>query len=847
MIPLSRIEEIAASRPDHAAVIAGRTVLSWSQYADAVRDAAEGLAGAVAIDELRTIAFLSHNRAELVVAASAAATLKSTLCGLDYSLTQEALADLLDRIEADCLIVSSGFLADRGLNARALAGGRPVIDLDDQLPGATGYAAFRGLSAGRRPPSVPARPFRAISFTSGTSGRPKPVIRNGSFDARRFAYFTARYGFSSADRHLATIPFYHAAGGGWARLFLQLGATLVLAPPDDAVETAELIRREWITSSTMTPPILSGVLRHVAQNRARVTPNQLRFVLVGGKHFPAPAKQEALQVLGPVVYEYYGTTETGVNTIAEPADLLTHPASVGRVYDGNRILILDPERRPVPAGIVGSVAIASYMNMDGYLGAAANKVQIDGERYLVTSEAGYLDEDGRLFLLNRSQGADSVNLYALENAIRQIRGVDDVALVRSAAPGPVAVHCAVVLKASAAVPAGEVEARVGEIVRRERVALARFELLDQIPYSPSGKVRAAELESAILRAGDRTDKRTAGGTARGTAPPKPAKPGGKADSVLLGIALLALTAISWGGMFPVAKAALVSIDGFHLTLLRYGLASIILLGILAKVEGLRAFALEGHGGKLFFYGSMGFAGFSILAFVGLANSKAEHGAIIMALMPLITALLTWAIKGVKPGRVTFLCIAAALAGVALVVTRGSLSALGGGALLPDLLILAGAASWVVYTLGAASVPGWSALRYTALSAALGTVTIVAVTGLATASGFITVPTPETVWSVRGEIAYLVLIAAVLAVFSWNIGIRLLGPINGVLFINLVPITAFAIGLAQGREFGQAELAGAGLTIGALVVNNLNSRGLFRLQLPAPAKPVGFGRTAAETP
>ncbi|CAO3424547.1 AMP-binding protein [Azospirillum doebereinerae] len=841
MIPLARIEEIAASRPDQAALIADRLVLSWSQYAVAVRDAAEGLANAVGADELRTVAFLSQNRAELVVAASAVATVKATLCGLDYSLDQDALADLLDRIEADCLIVSSAFLASRGLNVRALAGRRPVVDLDNQLPGATAYAAFAGLGAGKKPPNPPARPFRAISFTSGTSGRPKPVIRTGSFDARRFAYFTARYGFSSADRHLATIPLYHAAGGGWARLFLQLGATLVLAPPDDAVEAAELIRREWITSSTMTPPILSGVLRHVAQNRARVTPNQLRFVLVGGKHFPAPAKQEALQVLGPVVYEYYGTTETGVNTIAEPADLLTHPASVGRVYDGNKILILDPERRPVPAGIVGSVAIHSYMNMDTYLGTPANKVQIGGERYLVTSEAGYLDEDGRLFLLNRSQGADSVNLYALENAIRHIRGVDDVALVRRTDSGPVAVHCAVVLKASAAVSAQEVEARVADIVRRERVALARFEVLDHIPYSPSGKVRAAELETAIGRAGDRAAAKAAAATARTP------KSNGKADGVLLGIALLALTAISWGGMFPVAKAALATIDGFYLTLLRYGLASAILLGILARVEGVRAFALERHGGKLFFYGSMGFAGFSILAFVGLAHSKAEHGAIIMALMPLITALLTWAIKGVKPSRVTFLCIAAALAGVALVVTRGSLSALDGGALLPDLLILAGAASWVVYTLGAASVPNWSALRYTALSAALGTITIVIVTALATAGGYIAVPTLDAVWSVRNEIAYLVLIAAVLAVFSWNIGIKLLGPINGVLFINLVPVTAFAIGLAQGREFGTVELAGAGLTIAALVVNNLNSRGFFRFHWLLPAKPAGFGRAVTETP
>lgn len=826
MIPLSRIEEIAASRADLAAIVAGAETLSWRQYADAVRDAAEGLAGAVALDELRTVAFLSHNRAELVVAASAAATLKTTLCGLDYSLSQAALAELLERIEADLLIVSSGFLADRGINVRTLAAGRAVVDLDNRLPGATPYAAFAGLAAGRRAPNAPARPFRAISFTSGTSGTPKPVIRTASFDARRFAYFTARYGFSSADRHLATIPLYHAAGGGWARLFLQLGATLVLAPPDDPLEAAELIRREWITSSTMTPPILSGVLREVARGRARVTPNQLRFVLVGGKHFPAPAKQEALQVLGPVVYEYYGTTETGVNTIAEPADLLTHPASVGRVYDGNRILILDPERKPVPSGIVGSVAIASYMNMDTYLGAPANRVQIDGERYLITSEAGYLDEDGRLYLLNRSQGADSVNLYALENAIRHIRGVEDVALLRRAGAGPVAVDCAVVLKASAgAGAADEVRARAAEILRRERIALARFEPLDQIPYSPSGKVRAAALEEAIGRAGEEAARPAAG---KAAVAPK-ARTGGTVDGVLLGIALLALTAISWGGMFPVAKAALASIDGFYLTLLRYGFASLILIGILVRVEGWRALATEGHGGKLFFYGSMGFAGFSILAFVGLAQSKAEHGAIIMALMPLITALLTWAIKGVRPNRVTFLCIAAALAGVALVVTRGSLSALDGGALLPDLLILGGAASWVVYTLGAATVPGWSPLRYTTVSAALGTVTIAAVTALATAAGFVAVPSLETVWSVRAEIAYLVLIAAVLAVFSWNIGIKLLGPVNGVLFINLVPITAFAIGLAQGRAFGDVELAGAGLTIGALVVNNLNSRGFFRFR------------------
>jgi drug/metabolite transporter (DMT)-like permease len=87
-----------------------------------------------------------------------------------------------------------------------------------------------------------------------------------------------------------------------------------------------------------------------------------------------------------------------------------------------------------------------------------------------------------------------------------------------------------------------------------------------------------------------------------------------------------------------------------------------------------------------------------------------------------------------------------------------------------------------------------------------------------------------------ELAYLVVIAAVLAVFSWNVGIRAVGPVNGVLFINLVPITAFAIGLAQGHVFGPAELTGAALTITALVVNNLHIRGALRWPARAAAQP-----------
>jgi len=72
-------------------------------------------------------------------------------------------------------------------------------------------------------------------------------------------------------------------------------------------------------------------------------------------------------------------------------------------------------------------------------------------------------------------------------------------------------------------------------------------------------------------------------------------------------------------------------------------------------------------------------------------------------------------------------------------------------------------------------------------------------------------------------ALVLALPGVLAVFAWNAGVAALGAPNGVLFINLVPITAFAIGIAQGHRFGPSEIAGALLVIGALVASNVAAR------------------------
>lgn len=295
-------------------------------------------------------------------------------------------------------------------------------------------------------------------------------------------------------------------------------------------------------------------------------------------------------------------------------------------------------------------------------------------------------------------------------------------------------------------------------------------------------------------------------------------------SLFQAMGLLLLAAVSWGGMFQVAKPLLSQIDAFHMTAIRYGAAALIFAALLAYGEGRAAFSLEGNGGLLWLYGSLGFAGFNLLAFTGLTHSRPEHAAVIMALMPLLTALVNWGLRGVRPAAHTLFAIAMALTGVVLVVTNGHLSALSAsGQAGGDLLLLLGALCWVFYTLGAARFAHWSPLRYTTLTCLLGVLSIVAATAVMTRLGQIHTPTWAALQDGLWALAYMVVIGAVIAVLSWNAGIRRLGALNGVLFINFVPVSAFAIGVVLGHHFGGAEVMGAAFVILALVFNSLLSQ------------------------
>jgi drug/metabolite transporter (DMT)-like permease len=274
----------------------------------------------------------------------------------------------------------------------------------------------------------------------------------------------------------------------------------------------------------------------------------------------------------------------------------------------------------------------------------------------------------------------------------------------------------------------------------------------------------------------------------------------------------------------VAKRTLPVLDAFFLGSVRYAFGVLIFITILWATEGRQHLS---YGGRLLpaaVYGLIGFCGFNLLVWWGLAFTRPEHASIIMALQTPMTAIAVWLTQGKRPHPFTIGCIAVAIAGVLLVVTKGGAgNLLEGGSLLGDFLVFLGAVSWVIYTMAGWHFSGWSPLRMTVLTAIPGAIGLVAFNVAAIAMGWSALPTLDAVLSVKWQLAYFIVFTVVLGVLGFNNGVKYLGALNAMLMLNLVPVIVFAIEAWLGRSYVAIELVGAAVVIGALAANNLYLR------------------------
>jgi long-chain acyl-CoA synthetase len=285
----------------------------------------------------------------------------------------------------------------------------------------------------------PAGAISSMIYTSGTTGNPKGVQRlNLGPEAAQLFAAGARDVFGIApDRVVRTVitgPLYHSAPNAYGLLAVRMGALTVLQPRFDAEQLLRLIEQYRITHLHMVPTMFVRLLRLPEAVKRKYDVSSLEWVIHGAAPCSIAVKQAMIEWWGPVIYEYYGATETGIATLHTSEEALKKPGTVGRALPGGTVRIYDADGRVLPAGEVGEI----YLWVDGfpdftYHGSDEKRREVGRDGLVTLGDVGYLDDDGYLFICDRARDmviSGGVNIYPaeIEMALLAMSGVRDCAV-----------------------------------------------------------------------------------------------------------------------------------------------------------------------------------------------------------------------------------------------------------------------------------------------------------------------------------------------------------------------------------------------------------------------------------
>ena len=254
----------------------------------------------------------------------------------------------------------------------------------------------------------------SMVYTSGTTGHPKGAWRPNGLNLENVLQIISIFGISDSDVHLMCGPGYHSAVSFFTVLHQVLGAAVVMEPKFDAETSLDLIARHHVTTAFMAPTLLSRLVD--AQEKNPRDTSSLRALILGAAPCPFALKVRAEAAFGQVVWEFYGATETGINTVLRPEDQLRKPASCGTAVPGQEIRLVRADGAEAATGepgefMVRNTWLAEYFHRP----EATNGSMHDG--FFSVGDIAYRDEEGYYFICDRRIDmiiSGGVNIYPAE-------------------------------------------------------------------------------------------------------------------------------------------------------------------------------------------------------------------------------------------------------------------------------------------------------------------------------------------------------------------------------------------------------------------------------------------------
>ncbi|MFC7649514.1 AMP-binding protein [Streptosporangium lutulentum] len=303
--------------------------------------------------------------------------------------------------------------------------------------------------------------------------------------------------------HLVTSPMYHSAPCAHTVFALHLGHTLVITPRFEPVSILELIEKHRVTNALMVPTMFHRMLRLPPEVRERYDVSSLRQVIHTGAACPVAVKKGIMDWWGPVLYEYYGSTESAIAFSIKPHDWLEHPGTVGRPVPGFEARILGPDGEELPAGEPGMIYVKSGQGRFQYRKDPQKTASSMRGEWYAPGDIGFMDKDGFLFLCDRRTDliiSGGVNIYPaeIEAALLEHPSVADVAVI--GVPDEEWGHRVVALVQ----PVPGARPSPDELLEHLGPRIARFkhpkavEFRDELPRTPTGKLSRSKVREEYL-------------------------------------------------------------------------------------------------------------------------------------------------------------------------------------------------------------------------------------------------------------------------------------------------------------------------------------------------------------
>jgi acyl-CoA synthetase (AMP-forming)/AMP-acid ligase II len=446
------------------------------------------------------------NSPGVVCASHARSKVGATTVPLNYRLTPEETAYIVDDSDAVLVYVDAEH-ADTFARIRAqIPRVRDIVVFGGAAPpGMLDGDRLMAQASEVELPPAPAEHPQSMLYTSGTTGRPKGAVRPPPDPAAILPLLT-HAGFVEDDVYLTTGPVYHSGPGGFLQIAHMLGNTAVIQRRFDAEDWLRLVQKYRVSMTFSAPTPIRLVVNLPAAVKARYDRSSMKRMIANAAPWSFALKEQYLADFPEdSLWEVYGSTELGVDTVLAPPDQRRKPGSCGRPAPGVEIKLLDEDGKGITApGVPGEVYVRSANNFVSYhKGVEKFEANRRGE-FLSVGDIAYRDDEGFLYICDRKSDmiiSGGMNIYPaeIEAALERHPAVQEVAVfgIPSDEWGE-SVHAVAVPRAGHVIAADELTAFARAHLAGYKVPRS-VSLADELPKTGSGKILKRSLREPFWR------------------------------------------------------------------------------------------------------------------------------------------------------------------------------------------------------------------------------------------------------------------------------------------------------------------------------------------------------------